>query len=108
VDNAPQKNDIATRAYWYVDVRDGACAGKTRIDMNNRRAPLLGLHHPAESHRMAFGHVGAFNNDAIGVLQILLERRRAAPAERCPQTGDGGGVSNTGLIFDLNYPHGRK
>jgi hypothetical protein len=31
-----------------------------------------------------------------------LKSGRAAPPERCPQTGDGCGVSNTRLVFDLN------
>ena len=62
----------------------------------------LRLHHPAEADRMALRHVRALNDDAVGVLQILLERGGAASSERCPQTGDRGGVSNTGLIFDLD------
>src|SRR5262249_386519 len=44
----------------------------------------------------------ALNDDAVRVLQILLESRRAAASKRCPQTGDGCGVSNTGLVLDLN------
>jgi tRNA U55 pseudouridine synthase TruB len=30
---------------------------------------------------MALGHIGALDDDAVGVLQILLERRRAAAPE---------------------------
>jgi len=30
---------------------------------------------------MAFRHVRAFDDDAVGVLEILLKRRRAAAAE---------------------------
>ncbi len=52
--------------------------------------------------RVALRHVRSLDHDAVRVLQILLKRGRAASAERCPQTGDGGGVSNTGLIFYLD------
>src|SRR5205807_7593723 len=49
-----------------------------------------------------FGHVRALDDDAVRVHQILLERGRTATAEAGPQTGDGGGVSNTGLVLDLD------
>jgi hypothetical protein len=64
-------------------------------------AALLGFHHPLKTDGMIFGHVGAFNQNAIGIRQILLKRGGATPPEAGPQTGDRGGVSNTGLIFDL-------
>ena len=102
MDDPAQEGDIAARANRHVDVGDGAGAGESRIDMDDGGAVLAGLHHPAEPDRMALRHVRALNDDAVGVLQILLERGRAAPPERCPQTGDRGGVSYTGLVFDLN------
>src|SRR4051794_14716059 len=55
---------------------------------------------------MALGHVRALDEDAVRVLQVLLEAGGAAAAERCPQTGDGGAVSNTGLVLDLHRAHG--
>ena len=60
------------------------------------------LHHPAKSDRMALRHIGAFDDDDIRVHQIRRKVSRAASAKRGPQTGDRGGVSNTGLIFYLN------
>ena len=36
------------------------------------------------------------------LLQVLQEAGGAAPAERGPQTGDRGTVSNTGLVLDLD------
>ena len=86
----------------HVEVGHGAGAGEARIDVDDRRAARLGLHHPLEADRVALGHVGALDDDAVGVLQILLEGGGAAAAERDPQTGDRGGVSNTGLVFDLH------
>jgi hypothetical protein len=63
-------------------------------------AALLGLDHPLEAHRVLLGHVGAHDEDAVGVLQVLLERGGAAAPEGGPQTGDGGAMSYAGLILD--------
>ena len=51
---------------------------------------------------MTLGHVGALDDDAVSLLQVLQEAGRAAPAEGGPQTGDRGTVSNTGLVLDLD------
>ena len=69
--------------------------------MNDGCAALLRLHYPTESDRVALRHVRTLNDNAVRILKILLESGGSAATERCPQTGDGGGVSNTGLIFDL-------
>ena len=39
--------------------------------------------------------------------EVLLEVRGAAATERGPQTGDRGGVSNAGLVLDLDRAHAR-
>src|SRR5664279_6600204 len=57
---------------------------------------------------MAFGHVRALNDDAIGVLQVLLEGGGPATTERSSQTGNGGAVSNTRLVLDLDRAQGRE
>jgi hypothetical protein len=57
--------------------------------MDDFRPALFGLHHPLKTNGVIFGHVGAFDHNTIGVLQILLERGCAASAKTCPQTGDG-------------------
>ena len=66
------------------------------------RAPLARLHHPLEADRVVLGHVRAHDHDAVGVLEVLLEVRRAASSERGPQTGDRGAVSYAGLVLDLH------
>ena len=38
--------------------------------------------------RVALGHVRTLDDDAVGVLQVLLEIGRAAAAERRSQTGN--------------------
>ena len=86
----------------HVQVGERARAGEARVDVDHLRAALLRLHHPLEADRMALGHVRALDHDAVGVLQVLLEGGGAAPAERGPQTGDGGGVSYAGLVLDLD------
>ena len=76
--------------------------------MDNCRASLFCLHHPAETDRVALRHIRALNDDAVGVLQVLLKSGGAPSAKRGPQTGDRRGVSNTGLIFDLNNSERRE
>ena len=51
------------------------------IDVDDLAPALLRLHHPAESHRVTLGEVRAHDDDAVGVLQVLLERRCAASTE---------------------------
>src|SRR5207248_6892873 len=75
---------------------------EARVDVDDLGAPLLCLHHPLEADRMALGHVRALDDDAVGVLEVLLEGGGAASTERGPQTGDGRGVSYAGLILDLD------
>ena len=89
-------------AQRHVHVGDRARAREARIDVDDRRAARLRLHHPLEPDRMALGHVRAHDHDAVAVLQILLEGRGAAATERCPQTGHGGGVSYARLVLDLH------
>src|SRR5215216_1793836 len=64
----------------------------------------LGLDHPLEGHRVALGHVGALDQDAVRVDEVTRVGGRAAAAERDPQTGDRGGVSYAGLVLDLDGP----
>jgi len=87
-----------------MDVGDGARARETRIHMDDSCPALAGLHHPSKGDRMAFRHIRPLNDDEIRILQILREGSGSAPSKRGPQTGDRGGMSNTGLIFDLDNP----
>ena len=71
----------------HVQVGHRAGAGEPRVDVDHRRAAGLGLHHPLEPDRVTLGHVRALDQDAVGVLQVLLERGRAAAAEARPRPG---------------------
>src|SRR4051812_27881366 len=107
VHDPAQEGNVRPGAYGDVDVRHRARPREARIDVDDGRAPRLRFHHPLETDRMALGHVRALDDDDVGVLQILLERRRAASTERDPQTGDRGAVSDPGLVLDLQDPQRR-
>ena len=64
----------------------------------------LGLDHPAESDRVALGHVRAHDEDAVGVLHVHLEGGGAAAAVGSAQTGHGRAVSDPGLVFKPDQP----
>src|SRR4051812_36412815 len=51
---------------------------------------------------MGLRHVGALDDDAVRVLQVLLELRRASATEAGPQTGHRGAVSYPRLVLDLD------
>jgi hypothetical protein len=68
VDDAAEEGDVGAGARGNEDVGQGAGAAEARIDVDDRRAPGLGLHDPLEGDRMGFGHVGALDDDAVGVL----------------------------------------
>src|SRR5205823_3387046 len=104
VDEPAEEGDIRSRTERNVDVRHRARAREARIDVDDRRAAALRFHHEAEADRMAFGHVRSLDDDAVSVRKVLLERRRSAPSERDPQTGDRGGVSYPRLVLDLDDP----
>src|SRR5205823_2943196 len=102
VDDGAEEGDVAPGPQRNMDVGHRAGAREARVDVDDRGPSSLGLHDPPEADRMALGHVGSLDDDAVGVLEILLESGRAASTERRPQTGDGGAVSYAGLVLDLD------
>jgi hypothetical protein len=48
---------------------------------------------------VALRHVGTHDEDGVRIYEIAGKCRRPTPAERNPQTGDCGGVSDPCLIF---------
>ena len=70
--------------------------------MDNRRAALFRFHDPAKTDRMRFGHRRAFNQNAIGIGEILLRGRSSAPAKGGAQTGHRAAMSYPGLV---GYTH---
>jgi hypothetical protein len=59
------------------------------------------LHHPLEPGRVCLGHGEAHDDDAVRGAEVLLVVRRPAATEGGSQTGNRGGVSNAGLVLDL-------
>ena len=57
----------------HVNIRYGAGPGKARVHVNNSRPAFPRLHHKAKRHRMAFGHIRAFNDDDVRVHQVAWE-----------------------------------
>jgi len=72
-----------------MNIRHGARASESGIDVDDRCAALFRLHHPLEADRMALGHIRTLNDNAVGVLQVLLKRGCTATAKRGAQTGHG-------------------
>ena len=87
-----------------VDVAHRAGAGEAGIDMDQLGPVLgLGLHRPAERHRVALRHVGSLEHDAVRVNQVARVVGRRAATEPGPQTGDARGVSYSSLVFDRDH-----
>ncbi len=108
VDQAAKERDVGSDPDRHVQVGERAGPGEPRVYVDQCRAAGLGLHDPLEPDRMALGHIRALDDDAVGVLHVLLEVSGPAAPKASPQTGNGGGVSNTGLILDLDRAQRRE
>ncbi len=49
--------------------------------MNDRCPAFTRFHYPLKADGVVLRHVGAHDENTVGVLQILLKRRRSATAE---------------------------
>src|SRR5262245_50762705 len=103
IDESSEKYDVSTGANRYPNVRECTCAGKSWINVNDRRAVLLRFHYPAKTDWMRFGHRGTFDQNAICIRQILLSGRSSAPAERGAQTGHRAAMSYSGLVGHTDH-----
>src|SRR5207253_4490346 len=63
---------------------------------------------PAEAHRVRFGHGGAFDQNAIGISEILLRSRSSAPAEGGAQTGHRAAMSYPCLVGYAHHPQAKS
>src|SRR5262252_6503489 len=71
--------------------------------MDYSRAALLCFHDPAKTDRMRFGHGRAFDQNAIGVGEILLRGCSSAPAKGGAQTGHRAAMSYPGLVGHTDH-----
>ena len=81
VPDEPPRNACRCQRGSAPKYRPARLSRKPRIDVDDGRAALFRFHHPAKSDRVRFGHGGAFDQNAIGVSEILLRSRSSAPAE---------------------------
>src|SRR4030081_1478712 len=76
--------------------------------MDDGGAAFLCFHHPAKTDRMRFGHRRAFDQNAIGVGEILLRSRSSAPAEGGAQTGHRAAMSYPRLVGYAHHPQAKS
>src|SRR5256886_10397759 len=100
VDEPAEEGDVTARPDWNVEVGRGRGAAESRVDVDDGCAAFARLHRPAEADRMVLGHVAAHDEDRVGVGQVLLEGGGPTPSEACSQTGNGGAMSYSRLVFD--------
>ena len=104
VDEAAEEGDVAAGPDRGVHIRHRGGASEAWVGVDDLGAFELGLHYPAEGHGVALRHVGALDEDGVRVDEATGEGCRRSAAESHPQTGDAGGVSYTGLVFDGDHP----
>lgn len=81
-----QEGNIRAHTNGCVDIGHLRGAREVRVDMDNRRAALLGRHHPAKPDRVAFGKVATLYQNAVTMLQILQEGIGGTAPEACAET----------------------
>ncbi|GAB4723566.1 hypothetical protein MOKP126_31380 [Mycobacterium avium subsp. hominissuis] len=71
VDQRAEQHHIRTGPDRDVSVGDRRGAGESRVDVDHPRAAGPGLFHPLEADRVTLGHVGALDDDAVGIGHVL-------------------------------------
>src|SRR5215204_1652687 len=104
VDQTPQKRYVRARTYGGIDVAERRGAREARVDVDERSSLVFGDHGVPKAYGVGFGHVGAFDQDAVGILQVLQGGGGPAPTVRDAQTGHRGAVSYPCLVSDPQEP----
>lgn len=106
VQQAVQQREVGTRLDLQEQVRLGGRGGAPRIDDDHLGARRLHpLHHPEEQDGMAVGHVGADDEEQVGLIEVLVRAGRAVRPERQLVAGAGAGHAQPGVRLDLVGPH---
>ena len=107
VHQAVQQRGIGAGLVTQVDRRILRDRDPPRVGDDQRNAPLLDrLAQLHAEHRMLLGGVRADDEETLGALGDVVERVGHGPrAERCPQTGDGGAVSQPRTVVDAVRLH---
>ena len=71
VDYGAKEQDVGTRSDRRVDVTQGGSTCETRVHVHQDCTVLrFGLERPAESNRVALGHVRTHNQDCVRIDQV--------------------------------------
>src|SRR5215218_1924775 len=104
VDQTPQKRYVRARTYGGIDVAERRGAREARVDVDERGSLVFGDHGVPKAYGVGFGHVGAFDQDAVRILQVLQVGSGPAPTVRDAQTGHRGAVSYSRLVRNSYEP----
>ena len=100
VDHRVEKSCVGTWSDARVHVGRRGCSGEPRVDVDDGGPVLLGLPDPLVGHGVVLGHIAAFHQDRLAMLQVNPVVGHRPASKRCPQTGDRGAVSKSSLMFD--------
>jgi hypothetical protein len=70
VDHRVEERRVGAGPDARKDVGGGGRPGESRIDVDDDRPVFLGLADPLEGHRVVLGHVTAFDEDRLAVLEV--------------------------------------
>jgi hypothetical protein len=80
-DEPAQERDVGPGPDRDVDVGRRTGAPEAGVDMDDLCSTFLRADRPAETDRVRLSQVGALNEDAVRVLQVLLKTGGAAAPE---------------------------
>ena len=106
VDHATDEGDIRARPQWSVDISFRRGAGETRVNVNKFGSRLHCFFHPFKRYGVVLSGIGADNQNAVSVPDINPVIGHCPSAETFRQTGDSGGMSEAGTVFQINHAQG--
>ena len=101
VQQAVEQGEVGARRDLQEQVGLVGGGGAARVDDDQLGARLDPLHHPQEQDRVAVGHVGADDEEDVGVVEVLVRAGRAVRAERQLVAGARAGHAQPGVRLDL-------
>ena len=92
-----------------MDIGEFGQLGVPRISHNQVSALLDSILQEGGSHRMRLRHVGADDEEGLGLGKISKRIGHRPRTKSSRQTGDGGSVSGTGAVIDIiRLDHGAE
>ena len=102
IDHTAQERDIRTGAQRHMIIATGGRAGELGVDVDKRRAVVLGPHDPFERNRMMFSGIAADNKNHVGILDVDPVVGHSTASERLCQSRNSGAVSDPCLVVQLD------